>query len=63
MSDETKSKIFDPFYTTKTNGTGLGLAISHRIVERHKGYFEINSEINVGTTITIVLPYKEREHD
>jgi two-component system sensor histidine kinase HydH len=60
MSEETKSKMFDPFYTTKKSGTGLGLAVSHRIVERHNGYFEINSVVNAGTTVTIVLPLKER---
>jgi two-component system sensor histidine kinase HydH len=60
MSDETKSKMFDPFFTTRKNGSGLGLAVSHRIVERHNGYFEINSAVNAGTTITMVLPNKER---
>ena len=59
MSEEIRSKMFDPFYTTRKNGTGLGLAISHRIVERHNGYFIITSAINAGTTITIVLPKKE----
>jgi two-component system sensor histidine kinase HydH len=62
MSEETKSKMFDPFYTTKKSGTGLGLAVSHRIVERHNGYFEINAAINTGTTITIVLPLTENKH-
>ncbi|MCK5516508.1 MAG: hybrid sensor histidine kinase/response regulator, partial [Desulfobulbaceae bacterium] len=56
MSEETKSKMFDPFYTTRKSGSGLGLAVSHRIVERHNGYFEIKSAVNAGTTITIVLP-------
>jgi two-component system sensor histidine kinase HydH len=64
MSDETKNKMFDPFYTTRKSGTGLGLSVSHRIVERHNGYFEINSALNTGTTITIVLPHKEKkEHE
>ena len=62
MSEETKNKMFDPFYTTKKNGYGLGLAVSHRIVERHNGYFEIKSGDNTGTTITIVLPCKEKTH-
>lgn len=60
MSEETKSKMFDPFFTTKKSGNGLGLAVSHRIMERHNGYFEINSAVNAGTTITMVLPHKER---
>jgi two-component system sensor histidine kinase HydH len=63
MSEDTKSKMFDPFYTTRKRGSGLGLAVSHRIVERHNGYFEINSAVNEGTIITIVLPHKEREDD
>ncbi len=63
MSKETESKIFDPFFTTKKSGNGLGLAVSHRIVERHNGFFEINSMVNVGTTITMVLPKKERKND
>jgi two-component system sensor histidine kinase HydH len=64
MSEEIQNKMFDPFYTTRKTGTGLGLSVSHRIVERHNGYFEINSVVNKGTTITIVLPHKEKkEHE
>lgn len=64
MSKEAQNKIFDPFYTTRKTGTGLGLSVSHRIVERHNGYFEINSVVSKGTTITIVLPHKEKkEHE
>ncbi len=61
MSEETRNKMFDPFFTTKKSGNGLGLAVSHRIVERHNGFFEINSVVNVGTTCTMVLPCKERK--
>ena len=63
MSEETRNKMFDPFYTTRKSGSGLGLAVSHRIIERHNGYFEINSAVGAGTIITIVLPHKEREDD
>lgn len=61
ISKEAQNKMFDPFYTTRKSGTGLGLSVSHRIVERHNGYFEINSVVNKGTTITIVLPHKEKK--
>ncbi|MFC1543287.1 sensor histidine kinase, partial [Candidatus Neomarinimicrobiota bacterium] len=56
-------KLFDPFFTTKEvgHGTGLGLAISYGIVESHYGYFEVESEIDRGTTFTIGLPLQE-EH-
>ncbi len=63
MSKETESKMFDPFFTTKKSGNGLGLAVSHRIVERHNGFFEINSVVNVGTTITMVLPHNKERKD
>ena len=51
-------KVFEPFFTTKPEekGTGLGLSISYSIIERHGGILEIDSEVNVGTTVIINLP-------
>ncbi|MBD1381468.1 ATP-binding protein [Metabacillus arenae] len=46
----------EPFYTTKEKGTGLGLMTCFKIVESHNGELKISSELNVGTTIEIVLP-------
>ena len=62
MSEEVKSHIFDPFYTTKPfgEGTGLGMAITYGILERHKARIEIQSEVNVGTKITLVFPLHDR---
>lgn len=59
MSEATRVKLFDPFYTTKPvgKGTGLGMAITYQIVvERHQGTIECHSIPHHGTTITIVLP-------
>ena len=62
ISDEDAKRIFDRFYrvdlsrTKATGGTGLGLAIVKRIVEIHNGRIEINSKMNKGTEISIVLP-------
>ncbi len=57
MSEEVKSKIFDPFFTYgKKHGTGLGMAIVKKIIEDHHGTIEIDSEVGKGTTIKIKLP-------
>jgi two-component system sensor histidine kinase HydH len=52
------SKIFDPYYTTKSKGTGLGLAIVHKIVDAHKGQIKVRSLPGQGSTFTIMLPLK-----
>lgn len=58
MSDEVKTRIFEPFYTTKGpgKGTGLGLSVSLGIVKDHGGSVEVDSVIGKGTTFTIMLP-------
>jgi len=50
--------IFKPFYTTKqgSKGVGLGLAIARRVIERHGGYINVESQREVGTNFTIGLP-------
>ena len=60
LNQEQRSRIFEPFYTTKTKGTGLGMAICQRIVEAHSGriYVEDSTEHNntVGAVIVLELP-------
>lgn len=55
------SRLFDPFFTTKPigQGTGLGLAIAYDIVKKHKGDIEVDTQIGIGTTFTVRLPYTE----
>jgi len=57
MTEETKNKIFQPFYTTKPTGegTGLGLSMSYEIVKAHGGNIDVYSELGNGTTFTISL--------
>lgn len=55
MSEEERSRAFDPFYSTKASGTGLGLAITRQILEDHDGSVRVDSTPQ-GTTITLVLP-------
>ena len=56
---EDLSRIFDPYFTTKSSGTGLGLAIAHNIVEAMGGGIEVKSETDAGTTFTVTLPIAE----
>lgn len=58
MTDETKGKLFEPFYTTKRvgEGTGLGLSISHDIAQLHGGELTVESELGVGTVFRLTLP-------
>ena len=58
MNEEQKSKIFDPFFTTKPvgAGTGLGMSISYKVIQRHNGKIELESEEGKGTKFTISIP-------
>ncbi|PEC48445.1 hypothetical protein COJ46_09380 [Bacillus sp. AFS077874] len=46
-----------PFYTTKEKGTGLGFMISKKIIDNHFGEIHIESEVNKGTIIEVILPF------
>lgn len=61
MDEQTKEKIFNPFFTTKPvgQGTGLGLSISYKIIQSHNGQITVNSKLNEGTTFNIELPINQ----
>ncbi|MBT3260200.1 MAG: GHKL domain-containing protein, partial [Deltaproteobacteria bacterium] len=58
IPEEIRGKIFQPFYTTKAagEGSGLGLDIVSKIVKKHNGTIDFESEIGTGTTFTVSLP-------
>lgn len=56
MDREKVEQIFKPFFTDKHKGTGLGLAITRNIISSHHGEIYVESEPDVGTTFTILLP-------
>ena len=56
MSEETLSRIFDLFFTTKPQGTGLGMALARSVINLHGGELTIHSALGKGTRVTIRLP-------
>jgi signal transduction histidine kinase len=56
ITDEGMKNLFIPFYTSKPRGSGLGLAVSKKIIADHNGAIEVQSQVNVGTKFTILLP-------
>jgi two-component system sensor histidine kinase HydH len=57
------TKIFDPYFTTKSSGTGLGLAIAHNIVEAMGGTIKVESLPGKGTIFTIRIPNSDESID
>ncbi len=58
ISASSLERVFEPFFSTKArgDGVGLGLALCADIAERHGGALEVESEVGVGSTFTLVLP-------
>jgi two-component system NtrC family sensor kinase len=63
IQPENLSRIFEPFFTTKPEGqgTGMGLAVTYGIVSRHGGQIDVQSQIDEGTTFSIILPKEPEE--
>jgi signal transduction histidine kinase/CheY-like chemotaxis protein len=57
MSETTRRRCLDPFFTTKgERGTGLGLAMVYGIAQRHNAEIDISSELGKGTTMRLLFP-------
>jgi signal transduction histidine kinase len=61
IPEEHLEDIFNPFFTTKSAGSGLGLSISHQIVQDHRGYIDVESHLDKGSSFFINLPVNQ-EH-
>jgi signal transduction histidine kinase len=59
ISEESLGKIFEPYFSTKQSGFGLGLAVTRKIIEEHHGRITVESQLQRGTTFTVMLPAAE----
>lgn len=60
MTEEVKTQAFLPFYTTKAKGTGLGLAVVFAVIKAHDGTVHLESALNEGTQVNLLIPGKKR---
>jgi signal transduction histidine kinase len=56
IREEDLPRVFDPYFTTKSNGSGLGLPLSKMIIEQHDGTILIESRLGEGSVVTVSLP-------
>lgn len=55
MDEDTKKRIFEPYFTTKKTGSGIGLFLSHRIITDHGGRIDVKTKEGQGTTFSIIF--------
>ena len=56
ISAENMEKMFYPFFTTKKHGSGVGLSMARKVVDRHRGLMDVESEPGKGAVFTVRLP-------
>jgi signal transduction histidine kinase len=61
MPPEVLARIFEPYFTTKVGGTGLGMVFVRQIIDEHRGTINLDSEVGLGTTVTIRLSIRFSE--
>ena len=61
IPEEIRDKIFDLYFTTKSEGSGIGLAMTYRILQLHHGSVEVQSNVNRGTEFVMRIPLSAAE--
>jgi signal transduction histidine kinase len=63
IADDQLAKIFNPFYTSKSNGTGLGLGVAKKVIDAHRGTIEVQSKAGQGTEFILAIPLSDAVRD
>jgi signal transduction histidine kinase len=63
IADDKIAKIFNPFYTSKSNGTGLGLGVAKKVIDSHRGTIEVHSQVGQGTEFVLAIPLSDSVRD
>src|ERR1700722_7522117 len=63
IADDKIAKIFNPFYTSKSNGTGLGLGVAKKVIDSHRGTIEVHSKVGQGTEFVLAIPLSDAIRD
>lgn len=63
IDQQTRDRLFTPFYTSKRTGTGLGLAITKKLVEAHQGSIEVSTQAGEGAEFVLSFPKRQAGRD
>jgi two-component system sensor histidine kinase HydH len=63
IPEDDLARVFDPYFTTKSDGSGLGLALSAKIIEEHGGTISLESNLGRGTRVVFSIPLEDGGRD